>query len=183
VQAREAEALSTLIVHQIPSGWGLPSVGPFSLKLETYLRIVEIPYDAVFDATPFGAPKGKLPWVEHEGRRIGDSGFIIEALERHFGCDPNAGLSPADRAIALALRRLIEENLYWTLVYDRWMVDDNWRQAREVVLGAIPFPARQLIAPVARRGVRRQLEVQGSSPWRPTIKLSVLLGEWSSGRA
>jgi glutathione S-transferase len=159
--AEEVEVLADLIVHQIPSGWGLPSVGPFSLKLETYLKIVEIPYEVVFDATPFKGPKGKLPWIEHEGSRIGDSGFIIEYLEQHFGCNPNAGLSAAERAIALALRRLIEEDLYWTLVYDRWMAEDNWAISRNVILGRIPTPFRQLIAPVARRGVRRQLEGQG----------------------
>jgi glutathione S-transferase len=153
--------LSRLIVHQIPSAWGLPSVGPFSLKLEAYLRIAEIPYETVIEATPFSAPKGKLPWIEHEGKKIGDSGFIIEYLQQRFGCDLNAGLSAAERAGALALRRLLEENLYWTIVYDRWMVDENWQNTREVVLGRIPFPLRQVIAPIARRGVRRQLASQG----------------------
>lgn len=152
---------SQLIVHQIPGAWGLPSVGPFSLKLEAYLRITGIPYQAVIDATPFKGPKGKLPWIEHEGRRIGDSGFIIEYLEQRFGCDPNAGLSAAERAIALSLRRLIEENLYWVLVYDRWMVDANWPVTRAVVLGMIPAAVRALMAPIARRGVRRQLAGHG----------------------
>jgi glutathione S-transferase len=153
--------VSELIVHLIPGGWGLSSVGPFSLKLEAYLRIVGIPYQGVADATPFRGPKGKLPWIEHEGRRIGDSGFIIEYLEQRFGCDPNASLTPAERGVALALRRLLEENLYWTLVYDRWVVEENWRATRQVVLGRIPPPVRPLIAPIARRGVRRQLAGHG----------------------
>jgi glutathione S-transferase len=153
--------LSQLIVHQIPSAWGLPSAGPFSLKLEAYLRITGIPYETVFDATPFKGPKGKLPWIEHEGRKLGDSGFIITYLEQRFGCNPDAGLSPAERAIALGVRRLMEDDLYWTLVHDRWMIDDNWRLTRQTVLGMIPTPARQVIAPIARRGVRRQLAAQG----------------------
>lgn len=152
---------SELIVHQVPGGWGLRSVGPFSLKLEAYLRIAGIPYQSVVDATPFKAPKGKLPWIEHEGKRIGDSGFIIEYLERRFGCDPDAGLPAADRAVALALRRLIEEDLYWTIVHDRWMVEENWPLTQQVVLGRIPAPARLVIAPLARRGVRRQLAGHG----------------------
>lgn len=153
--------MSELVVHQIPGAWGLPSVGPFSLKLETYLRIVEIPYRTVVEATPFTGPKRKLPWIEHEGRKIGDSGFIITYLEKRFGCDPNAHLSAAERAVALSMRRLIEENLYWAMVYDRWMVEENWRITRNVVLGMIPTPIRQVIAPIARRSVRRQLEGHG----------------------
>lgn len=153
--------MSKLIVHQIARAFGLPSIGPFSLKLEAYLRIVGLPYEAVVDPTPFKAPKGKLPWIEHEGRKIGDSGFIIEYLEQRFGCDPDAGLSPEQRAIALAMRRLLEDDLYWALVYDRWMVDENWKLTQEAVLGGIAAPLRLVIAPIARRGVRRQLDAQG----------------------
>jgi glutathione S-transferase len=153
--------LSDLVVHQLPGAWDLPSISPFCLKLEAYLRIASMPFKAVVDATPFKGPKGKLPWIEHEGRRIGDSGFIIEYLEKRFGRAVNAGLSPTEQAIAHAMRRLIEENLYWTMVYDRWMVDEHWRRFRDVVLGGLPVPVRPLIGPIARRGVRRQLQGHG----------------------
>jgi glutathione S-transferase len=153
--------MSELVVHQLPGAWGLPSISPFCLKLDAYLRIAGIPFQTVVDATPFRGPKGKLPWIEHDGKKIGDSGFIIEYLERRFGCDPSARLSAAERAVSLALRRLIEENLYWTMVYDRWMVDENWRIFRDVVLGGVPAPIRPIVALVARRGVRRQLEGHG----------------------
>ena len=153
--------MSQLIVHQLPGAWGLPSISPFCLNLEAYLRMVGIPFESVVDATPFKGPKGKLPWIEHEGRKIGDSGFIIEYLEQRFSCDANRGLDAAGRATAHALRRLIEENLYWTMVYDRWMVEANWRSFRDVVLGGVPAPLRPIIGPIARRGVRRQLVGHG----------------------
>ena len=153
--------MSELVVHQLPGAWGLPSVSPFCLKLDAYLRIAGIPFQTVVDATPFRGPKGKLPWIEHDGNKIGDSGFIIEYLAKRFGCDPSAGLSAAERAVSLSMRRLIEENLYWTMVYDRWIVDENWRIFRDVVLGGVPAPIRPVVALVARRGVRRQLEGHG----------------------
>lgn len=153
--------MSALIVHKLPSAWGLPSVSPFCLKLDVYLRMVGIPFETVVDATPFRGPKGKLPWIEHEGKKIGDSGFVIEYLRERFGCDANRGLDPRARATAHALRRLIEENLYWTMVYDRWVVEENWRHFRDVVLGGIPAPLRVVIGPVARRGVKRQLAGHG----------------------
>jgi glutathione S-transferase len=141
--------------------WGLPSVSPFCLKLDAFLRIAGIPHRVVIDAAPFGAPKGKAPWIEHEGRKIGDSGFIIDHLKTRFAIDPDAGLTAAERGTALALRRLIEENLYWTVVYDRWMVDANWAQVGPVVLGAMPAPVRGLVGSVARRAVRAQLRGHG----------------------
>jgi hypothetical protein len=59
--------LSELVVHQLPSAWGLLSISPFCLKLAVYLRMVDLPFRTVVDATPFRGPKGKLPWIEHEG--------------------------------------------------------------------------------------------------------------------
>ena len=153
--------MSELIVHQLPGAWGLPSISPFCLKLDTYLRITGIPFRAVVDGTPFKGPKGKLPWIEHEGRKIGDSGFIIEYLRNRFDCDPNRDLSPAELAVARAMRRLIEENLYWVMVYHRWMVDETWRSFRDVVLAELPLALRRVIGPIARRGVRRQLRGHG----------------------
>lgn len=153
--------MSELVAYHLPGAWGLPSVSPFCLKLDAFLRITGIPHKAVTAATPFGGPKGKAPWIEHEGKKIGDSGFIIEYLRTRFGVDPEKGLSAAERGVGLALRRLIEENLYWTMVYDRWMVDDNWKNFRSVVFGGIPAPVRYVIPVVARRGVRQQLRGHG----------------------
>lgn len=153
--------MSELVIHHLPGAWGLPSLSPFCLKLDTYLRMVGIPFEVVIDATPFGAPKKKLPAMEHRGRFIGDSNFIIEYLEREFDCDPDRDLSVTERAVAQAFKRLIEENLYWTMVYDRWLVDANWGMFRDVVLVGIAPPARRIIGPIARRGVRRSLKGQG----------------------
>jgi glutathione S-transferase len=153
--------MSDVVIHELRGAWGLPSISPFCLKLQTWLRIAGIPYSSVVDATPFKAPKGKLPFIEHHGRRIVDSGFAIEYLSQHLGRDPDASLHAVSRGLAVALRRMVEENLYWTLVYDRWMVEENWRSFRDVVLGGVPAAVRPLVAPIARRGVRKQLVGHG----------------------
>lgn len=153
--------MSELIVHHLPGAWGLPSVSPFCLKLDTYLRIVDIPFEVVIDKVPFGAPKKKMPYIEHNGRSLGDSSFIIQYLEETFGCDPDAGLSAEQRAVSHAMLRLLDENLYWTMVYDRWMVDSNWASFRDTVLGGLALPVRRALGPLARRDVRRNLRGQG----------------------
>ena len=80
-----AHAASSLVVHQLPSAWGLPSISPFCLKLDIYLRLTGISHTTVTDGTPFGAPKGKLPYIEHDGKKIGDSGFIIDTSNARSG--------------------------------------------------------------------------------------------------
>jgi glutathione S-transferase len=152
-----AAAAQRIVVHKIAPAWGLPSVGPFTLKLEAWLRMVGLPYESVVDATPFRGPKGKLPWIEHEGRVIGDSNFIIDYLGSRYGVDLDRDLTAAQRGCAQGLLRLLEENLYWVMVYSRWFEEANWKIFRPVVLGGLPAPMRMLISVPARRGVRRQL--------------------------
>lgn len=153
--------MSKLVAYHLPGGWGLVSVSPFCLKLDAFLRMTGIEHEAVTARTPFGGPKGKAPWIEHEGRKIGDSTLIIEYLKTTFDVDPDAGLSPEQRGFALAMQRMIEDNLYWAMVTDRWNTPENWPLLKASVLGGIPSPVRDIMAPIARRGVIRQLKGHG----------------------
>jgi glutathione S-transferase len=153
--------MSQLTAYHLPGAWGLASVSPFCLKLDSFLKLAKIPHHSVTATTPFGGPLGKAPWIEHEGRKLGDSSFIIAYLIERFSTDPDAALSPAQRGQAVAIQRLIEENLYWAMVYDRWVRPENWPILKGSVLGGIPAPLRAVAAPIARRGVRKQLNAHG----------------------
>ena len=153
--------MDKVIAYHLPGGWGLVSVSPFCLKLDAFLRMTGIPHEAVTATTPFGGPKGKAPWIEHEGRKIGDSTLIILYLKNRFGIDPDAHLSPAQRGQALAIQRMVEENLYWAMVNDRWNTPANWPVLKGSVLGGIPKIPREIMAPLARRGVLKQLKGHG----------------------
>lgn len=153
--------MSELKVYHLPGRWGLMSVSPFCLKLDAVLRMMQVPHTAITAATPFAGPKKKAPWIEHEGRKIGDSSFIIAYLIERFGRDPDATLTPVQRGQSVAIQRLVEENLYWAMVFDRWVRPENWPLLKGSVLGQIPAPIRAVIAPLARRGVRRQLVGHG----------------------
>ncbi|CAK8688777.1 unnamed protein product [Clavelina lepadiformis] len=110
-----------------------PCLSPFNLKLQTYLRMTDIKYKPWF--TTKMSSKGKIPYIEHNGKIVEDSSFIIQHLNSEYKKDLNAHLTPAEKAIALSFQRLVEENLYWTLAYQRWLMDDS-------ILDLIPFPNR-----------------------------------------
>lgn len=153
--------MSELKVYHLPGMWGLKSVSPFCLKVDAFLRMTGIPHTSVTASTPFGGPKRKAPWIEHDGRTLGDSTFIIAYLIDRFGVDPDAGLSADQRGRAVAIQRLVEENLYWVMVFDRWVRDENWSVLKPSVLGQVPSVVRTVIAPIARRGVKGQLRGHG----------------------
>jgi glutathione S-transferase len=150
-----------LKVFHLPGAWGLISVSPFCLKLDAFLRMTGIDHESLTVAAPFRAPKGKAPWIEHDGRTIGDSTLIIAHLKATFGVDPEHALSAQQRGQAVAIQRLIEENLYWAMVHDRWIEPENWPILKRTVLSGLPGALRPVIAPLARRGVRRQIKGHG----------------------
>ena len=153
--------MTRLTVYHLPGRWGLPSVSPFCLKLDAFLRMVEIPHEAITAATPFGGPKGKAPWITLDGETHGDSSLIIERLKTVYSVDPDRHLSRNARGTAVTIERLIEENLYWAMVFDRWCRPENWAILKNSILGDIPQPMRSLLAPFARRSVKKQLIGQG----------------------
>ena len=90
--------MSKVRVFTFAPDWGLPTVGPFALKLLAWLELAGIPYEQVIEANPVKGPKGKNPWIELDGERIGDSEVIIDLLKRRHGIDLDQGLTPrADR--------------------------------------------------------------------------------------
>ena len=57
--------------------------------------------------------KGKCPWITYNDVDIADSQFCIDFLNNELSVDLDAALSAEDRAVALAFRKLIEDDLYW----------------------------------------------------------------------
>ena len=47
------------------------------------------------------------------------------------------------------------------MVNDRWNTPENWPILKSTVLGGIPAPVRAVMAPIARRGVLKQLKGHG----------------------
>lgn len=159
---QDVSGIDPLVIHISHGAWGLSSLSPFCLKLETYLRMVDIPFRSIVGEPPNLGPKGKVPWLEYEGKQIGDSSLIIEFLEERFCLNSYESLSNVDLAIAHALQRLIEENLAWVLVYDRWVIESSERQAfRNIVLQSEPVQIRSKIAKLAQRSLKRQLYAHG----------------------
>ncbi|MGV8997458.1 MAG: glutathione S-transferase family protein [Parvibaculaceae bacterium] len=144
-----------------PSMAGTPNPGPFCIKLETALRLSGIPYETSYVTNPAQGPKLKAPFAEIEGTRLGDSTLILEHLKSLTGIDLDARLTPAERGQSHALQRLIEERLYFVLVYSRWMEDQNWAVIKALFFGGMPLPLRLLVPRMARKNVRNNLFAQG----------------------
>lgn len=151
-----------ITVWQFAPALGVPNASPFCMKLLVWLRLAGLEYQ-VRSTVPMRAPLGKLPYVEDGGRRIADSGCIIEELSRSHGVDLDARLDPRTRAIAHACTRMVEEHLYWSLLYSRWLDPASWPALKQAFFGTLPPGARDALAALVRRKVRRDARGHGLS--------------------
>lgn len=151
-----------IVLWQTPPCWGLPSTSPFCIKLEAWLRMTGLPYEArVLRGLP-RSPTGKIPYVElADGRLLADSGAIIETLAAERGVGLDAGLDARERALGLAVTRLLEDHFYWVVAWDRWVPPEHWAKTRVAYFGGLPWPLPWLVPLLARRSVLRALHGQG----------------------
>ena len=148
-------------VFQFPRMFSVPNLSPFCSKLETWLRITGIPYEVVDTPDPRKAPKGKLPFIVDDGTVVADSTFIRWHLESRHGIDFDKGLSATAKAEAWAFEKLCEDQLYWGVVYERWMVDANFERGPRRFFDRAPALIRPLVIAKVCRDLRRTLHGQG----------------------
>jgi len=154
--------VNEILLYQPPTrAWGTPNLSPFCTKLETYLRMVEIPYKAG-KLVRGDMPKGKVPYVRIDGKLIGDSHLIIAELERRLTAEGKPalddGLSPHDAALGHVVRRTLEEGLYFVGVHARWHDDAGYAETATEFKKFVPG----FVMPLIRRAQRKKLHEQGT---------------------
>jgi len=149
-----------LKLYQFERTWGIPNLSPFCCKIETYLRIANIEYE-IKPTLPFSAPKGKLPYIRDNSEVIGDSRFIISHLKSTYK-DLDKGLSDTELAVSVAMQRLLDEHLFWVLLYSRWQyTDENWQVNKKAIFGGLPPIIRDIVANRWRPKIKRQIYGHG----------------------
>merc|ERR1712002_478671 len=103
----------------------IPSISPFCLKLESWLKLHGIKYQNVDHKCKFRSKKGMLPFIELNGEEIADSNIVIETLAAKFGKEMPAQLSSEQKNVQHAMVAMVENHLHWTMVHWRSKEVDN----------------------------------------------------------
>ncbi len=77
--------------------------------------------------SPARPPRGKLPYIEDNGRIISDSRFIKRYLVENLWCGLLRRLRREDPDDGLLAERTLEESSYFFAVERRWIRPDGWR--------------------------------------------------------
>jgi len=144
-----------VVLHTLPRGRRCPSISTYALKLETYLRMHDIPYQVDF-STPTGT-KGKLPWITLNGVDVADTELIIRHLEATLGVARDPHLSREQKAQSTMLRVMLEEHFNWGRLSWRFLEDDL-KGLREVQ----SFPLHYVVGlKLMKRRIKTSLQLQG----------------------
>lgn len=122
--------------------FGLPELSPYVTKTEVQLRMAGLAYEKR-QANPAQGPKGQIPFIDDDGRLVGDSAFIRLHIEREYGVDLDQGLSPLERATAFAIELAMDRELAPAVTYFRWMVPSNFEKGPAAFFNQVPAEQRE----------------------------------------
>ena len=158
--APHAHPASEIVLYCAGPGFGLPEVSPYATKTEVQLQLAGLPYRKA-PARPDQGPKGQIPFIEDNGRALGDSTFIRAYIEQAYGVDLDEGLSALERAQAWAIERMLENHLGWCGAWTRFMVDANFERGPRRWFDHAPADQREEMVETFRLTVAQNLRVVG----------------------
>lgn len=175
-----------IILYAFGPHFGLPDPSPFVVKAMTLLKLAGLDY-VEKRGNPMRAPKRKLPYIDDNGTIVADSTFIRFHLETAHGADFDRGLTPQQKAQSWAIEKMCEEHLYWIVVCERWLDDENFERGPKVFFEAAPAFVRPFVTRMVRRDVAKSAWRQGLARHTPQERadlgrrdveaLSALLGD------
>ncbi|MFJ2993836.1 glutathione S-transferase C-terminal domain-containing protein [Pandoraea sp. NPDC087047] len=162
-----------LTLYTFGPAFGLPDASPFVIKAEMLLKLAGLPYRT--DRSGFRrAPKGKLPYIDDDGQIVADSTLIRLHIERKYGFDFDAGLTPEQRGAAWMFEKALEDHFYWYVVQARWCDEENFAKGPASFFKSIPWPVRALAEAFIRRKIRGTLHGQGTGRYKPEEQVQLL---------
>lgn len=150
-----------ITLFQFQSVWGLPNASPFCMKIETYLRMVQLPYEIKVVHNPQQAPYGKLPFILLEGVKYPDSELIIDALKKRFGDELDKHLTDEQKALGVLIDNVFCEHLYWMMVFMRWQDDAGWNEVNKGYFSHLPPVVKWIVPMILRKKMIKALYTQG----------------------
>ena len=153
-------------LYSFGSSFGVMDPSPFVVKVDAFLKMAELPYEVKSGAHYLKkSPKGKLPFISIQQQAeeivVADSQHIIEHLTQNYSVTLDDFLTKEQRAQSYLLTKSLDENLYWCLVYSRWVLAETWPLANKAFFGRMPLPLRWFIPSLVRKSVIKKLHAHG----------------------
>ena len=163
MSSSETPADGELILHRWPSAWGLPSLSPECVAVETYLRLAGLRFTCEDCKTPYASPSGQLPALDQCDDIVGDDAGdkkdtsrdhtgvlaarrIADHLSKKVANLDSHVVSQTDRANLTAFLALVEAKLATATAHYTWIDRDRFAtHTRKAYGAAFPAPLSYII--------------------------------------
>lgn len=157
----EEHDVRELILFQFPPAWGLPNASVYCMRLETFLRIHELPYEVKYVRNPARAPKGKLPFVKLDGEILADSEMIMSRLLTTIANPVDDKFDKETLALGTLVEQVLCERLYWLMLYTRWQHETGWQNTKTLFFKNLPWWIKWYVPHKVRKKMLQSLYAQG----------------------
>jgi len=149
-----------ITLYLYPELFGLPDNNPFGLKVDTFLRLTRIDYQAEHIMNTSQAPRGQLPYLKDGEKIVSDSNQMIGYLIETYQITIDEDLTEEQKSLSFLIKRMLDEHLYWVMSYSRWQDERFWPLFRDEFLRRFPeVSASDLEQP--RNYNKEKYQVQG----------------------
>jgi glutathione S-transferase len=149
-----------ITLYATRAGFGLPDTSPFVMKTEVQLMMAGLSYERA-SAIPPQAPNGKLPYIVDHGVVVSDSTVIRAHIERTHDVDLDQHLTPRQRAEAWAIERMLEDHLYFAMMWFRWIDPNNFAKGPAHFADRAPEAEREQLRRELQARKQAELHAQG----------------------
>jgi glutathione S-transferase len=149
-----------IVLYGFGATFDLPEASPFVIKTKVQLDMAQLPH-RVERGSLQQSPKAKLPYILDGDRKIGDSTFIRAHIEATYGADLDHNLNAEQRAQSWAIERMLEDHLYWAILYFRWIDDANFAKGPAHFFDEVSADRRDAARQAGRERVRQKIYDHG----------------------
>ncbi|GMH41047.1 hypothetical protein BSKO_08957 [Bryopsis sp. KO-2023] len=142
-------------------GGSTGSGSPFVMKLETFCRLAEIPYEVEISHDVRKSPKGTFPFIKHGDVVLADTEFILDYLTNTYDVKVKPCADRKLRGTAVAVKRLCEHHLDYGIMYYLMTTPPGWKLVCPAFFSSIPIPWRWIVINRVKKNVHDTLHKQG----------------------
>lgn len=151
-----------ITLYGFGKSFNVMDASPFVVKVDLFMRMANLSFQVKQGAKYLRvAPKGKLPFIDDDGKVVADSEAILSYLTEQYQVTLDAELTSKQKAQTYLITKSLDEGLYWCLVYSRWILDESWPYSKNAFFGRLSAPLRWFLPNMIRKTVKKNLHGQG----------------------
>lgn len=148
-------------LYQPSPAFELSSINPRCMTVEGFLRVANIAHQVIIDDSNEQSLSYNMPMIRDNGISISGCDNILHYLQSKLEFSMDGHLSQQQQVLQHCAKRMLNEHLYWALLYSRWAEESCNNTLTKHLFIDVPPPLSGIKAKKLRKYYLQQLDAQG----------------------